>query len=414
MNLLFVNTYESTGGAAIAARRLMYALIDANEDDATAIESFELLTRGDGWRARLCFLWERFVIWLRNGHKRDTLFMVDIANAGIDITRSRVFREADVVHLHWVNQGMLSCRTIEKILASGKKIIWTMHDMWCCTAICHHARDCTRYRTACGRCPYLNSARDNDLAAAVFRRKQRMYAAATDLTFVAPSQWLAEQAAQSALIGRFPIHVIPNPIDVRMFDPTLSKDSDRAALDLPCDKRLLLFSAAKATDKRKGIDYFIEACRIVCDIYPAAVEHYGIVLVGKHGEDVASRLPLPTFVQGYVDDDEVTLSTLYALADLYVTPSLEENLPNTIIEAMACGTPCVGFATGGIPELIDHGVNGYVARYADAADMARGILQLLNADDYDLLCRRAARKVRERYREGIVAAQYKQLYRHDV
>lgn len=151
MRVLIVNTSERTGGAAVAAGRLVDALnnngvkammlVRDKETDSFLVSD----TNCSRFRKMFDFLWERFRIWLANGFSKKNLFKVSIANTGKDITKLREFQEADVIHLHWVNQGMLSLHDIKKILNSGKPVVWTMHDMWECTGICHYSWDCHRY-----------------------------------------------------------------------------------------------------------------------------------------------------------------------------------------------------------------------------------------------------------------------------
>ena len=160
MRVLIINTSERVGGAAVAASRLMRALQNSGvnvkmlvrdkqtqETNVVKLERNRLMV----WN----FIWERIVIWRANRFKRNNLFAVDIANTGTDITILPEFQQADVIHLHWINQGMLSLQNIRKILTSGKPVVWTMHDMWPCTGICHHARECNRYQEECHHCPYI-------------------------------------------------------------------------------------------------------------------------------------------------------------------------------------------------------------------------------------------------------------------
>ena len=154
MRVLIVNTSERTGGAAVAARRLMEALnghgvkakmlVRDKETDSLTVVGL----KGKWWQ-QWCFLWERLVIYMYQHCSRKHLFEIDIANAGTDITRLPEFKEADVIHLHWINQGMLSLSGIRKILRSGKPVVWTMHDIWPATAICHLTLDCMQFKTGC-------------------------------------------------------------------------------------------------------------------------------------------------------------------------------------------------------------------------------------------------------------------------
>ena len=413
MRVLLINTSERIGGAAVAASRLMEALknngIKAKllvRDKQTDRITVVALRRN--WRLVWKFVWERIVIWKANRFKKHALFAVDIANTGTDITGLPEFQQADVIHLHWINQGMLSLKDIEKILASGKPVVWTMHDMWPCTGICHHARECEGYRKECGSCPFLyGSGHRHDLSYRVFRRKQRLYRN-YPLTFVTCSHWLEEKARQSALTAGHKIVCIPNPLNINLFRPH-DKQEARSRLRLPAERKLLLFGSVKITDKRKGIDYLIESCRILADRHPEQKEQLAVVAFGKQSQQLANLLPFKVYPLDFVHDDH-RLVDIYNAVDLFVTPSLEENLPNTIMEAMACGTPCIGFNVGGIPEMIDHLHNGYVARYKSADDFANGICWALTDPDYANLCEQAVRKAVSHYSESSVAKRYIDLY----
>lgn len=410
MNILIVNTSDIHGGAAIAAFRLMNALLREGEHVKMLVRDKQsahtaVIAADSKLQNRLNFYLERGVIFLRNGFTKQYLFDISIANRGLSITDLPAFREADVIHLHWINQGMLSLDEIDRIIASGRKIVWTMHDMWPFTGICHHAAGCTRYERSCGECPYLKTPSRNDLSHQLFLTKQAVYARG-EITFVACSNWLRELAAKSPLTAGHQVVSIPNPIDTAVYSP-MDKREARQRLNLPADKKIVLFAAVNASDPRKGMDYLAEASRIM------AQQHDDILflIAGNDGEELGKRLSLPARSLGYVAPQD--MPGVYNAADLFVTPSLQENLPNTIMEAMACGTPCVGFHTGGIPEMISHGTNGYVAVYRDAADLAKGILRILFGNDAGLLSAEARRKVVEEYSQEKIAQRYRQLYANE-
>ena len=175
------------------------------------------------------------------------------------------------------------------------------------------------------------------------------------------------------------------------------------------DKRVILFVSQKVTDERKGVSFFIEAVRRMTADNPVMAEQTVIAILGGHSEDVAAQLALPTFPLGYVSDEK-TIVAAYNAADVFVTPSLEDNLPNTIMEAMACGVPSVGFNVGGIPEEIDHKKNGYVAAYRDAEDLARGIRWVLCEADAAELSAQCKAKVARNYSQSAVAMRYTEVY----
>lgn len=413
MRVLIINTSERIGGAAVAASRLTEALKnngvkvkmlvrDKQTDQINVVELPH--NRLTFWK----FVWERVVIWKANRFRRHNLFSVDIANTGTDITTLPEFIQADVIHLHWVNQAMLSLKDLKKIFQSGKPVVWTMHDMWPCTGICHHARSCNKYESQCHNCPYLyRNGSKRDLSYQVFRRKKKLYTL-SPVTFVACSKWLAEEARKSALLFGHQVLSIPNPINTNLFRPCDKADA-RLACKLPIKGKFILFGSVKASDKRKGIDYFIAACKLLAKKHPELTKEVGIVVMGQQSDVLADKLPFPVYPLGYVCSEH-DLVDIYNAADVLAIPSLEENLPNTIMEAMACGTPCVGFQIGGIPEMIDHLHNGYVAQYKSAEDFANGLYWTLQESEYDSLSDVAVRKAVTRYSESNIAKRYIEVY----
>ena len=413
MRVLIINTSDRMGGAAIAAYRLMDALknngIKAKmlvRDKQT--DQISVVGLKKSWWKVWQFIWERVVIWKANKFKKHNLFAVDIANTGTDITSLPEFKQADVIHLHWINQGLLSLNGIKQILSSGKPVVWTMHDMWPCTSICHHARECNKYQEECKCCPYLlNGGNEKDLSNQVFHKKEKLYQTAP-ITFITCSEWLRTKASSSKLLKGHSICNIPNPINANLFKPR-NKQEARNKCNLPTDQKLILFGSIKITDKRKGIDYFIDSCKLLAERHPELKEKLGVVVYGKYSDQLIPLLPFKVYAFNYISNEK-ELVNIYNAVDLYVTPSLEENLPNTIMEAMACGVPCVGFNVGGIPEMIDHLHNGYVAEYKSAEDFANGIHWTLTEGEYETLSEEASRKVTACYSEGIIAKRYIEVY----
>lgn len=405
MRVLIVNTSERTGGAAVAANRLMMALNNNGVKAKMLVrdkESDSLTVVGLPKSPMLNwhFLWERLVIFFHCRFSRKHLFEIDLANSGSDITKLREFQEADVIHLHWINQGMLSLSGIRKILKSGKPVVWTMHDIWPATAICHLTLNCRNFTTHCHNCRLLpGKGSSSDLSTSVWRKKEKMLEDSS-IYFVTCSHWLEQEAKASALLKGQKIVSIPNPIDTHIYRSG-DKQTARKNLGLPEDKRLILFVSQRVTNKNKGMDYLIDACRQLKD--------YELVILGGHAEEVVDQLPLKAHPLGYVNDER-RIVEIYQAVDVFVLPSLSENLPNTIMEAMACGVPCVGFKVGGIPEEIDHKRNGYVAEYRDSDDLARGIRWILSEADYDQLSQEAVRKVAHSYSQQSVAISYLDVY----
>ena len=413
MRVLIVNTSERTGGAAVAANRLMEALInngvkakmlvrDKQSDSVTVSE----LPRSPWLRCK--FLWERIVIFINLHFSRKHLFEIDLANTGSDITRLPEFKEADIIHLHWINQGMLSLKGIQKILRQAKPVVWTMHDVWPATSICHLTLGCRQFVSGCHHCKYLpGGGSSHDLSSRVWKQKQRMLTN-QNISFVTCSRWLESEAKSSGLLQTQSVTSIPNPINTHIFTPG-SQEEARKEEQLPTSKRLILFVCQRLNNPNKGMDYLIDACQLMAEKYPETKEQVGVLLLGGHAEEVAAKLPFESVALGYVSDER-RISRIYRAADVFVLPSLSENLPNTIMEAMACGVPCVGFRVGGIPEEIDHLKNGYVAKYQSTDDLMHGLYWTLYEADRQQLSAAAVRKVATNYSGTAVALKYIEVY----
>lgn len=413
MRVLIVNTSEREGGAAVAANRLMDALNNNGVKAKMLVRDKEtdnitVVGLKGGLLQRFRFLWERWCVYYHLHFKRDHLFDLDMANTGFDITKLPEFKEADVIHLAWINQGFLSLKDIRKIINSGKAVVWTMHDLWAATGICHFTFGCEAYNGQCHNCFYLPwGGKSADLSTRVFNKKKKVYYN-SGIHFVACSKWLGNSARQSSLLTGLQLSVIPNPIDTHVFCP---KDKRVARLHstLPEDKRIILFVSQRVTMERKGMAYFIKAISLLAERYPEMKENTVIAILGGRADEVVSQLALPSFPLGYVKNER-QLVDIYNSADVFVIPSLDENLPNTIMESMACGVPSVGFKVGGIPEMIDHQKNGYVANFKDADDLAAGIHWVLGEADKEELKRQCVQKVMSCYSQRSVAMKYVEVY----
>ena len=416
MNILIINTTDRSGGAAIAAARLKNALINLGEkprmlvarkegDDIATFDVRRPLSYKAGW---LC---ERLGIFLRQGLSKSHLWDIDPATAGVDITALPEFKEADVIHLHWVNQGFLSLKGLRKILSSSKPVVWTMHDAWPFTGLCHSPLDCRNFQQQCGRCMLLRRQGERDWSRKVWEQKAKIYNNVGRVAFVACSKWLADMARSSSLLSGHTVLDIPNPIDTYLFTPR-DKEEARRQLGLPADKKLILFSAYNVNAPIKGLNYLHEALRLLAEKDSAKANEIAIVYAGRGTEQQNIQCPVSTaqYPLGYVTDPK-QMAVIYNAVDLFCIPSLQENLPNTIMEAKASGVPTVGFDVGGIPQMIDHLHDGYLAKAKDAADLAKGIeWALFEADSVDLAQRNRFAAV-EQYSEARVAKKYLKLYK---
>ena len=371
MKVLILSTFQSSGGAAIAATRLMHALqqngVEVSMLCRKNISFGPAGLRKQSWTS----IFERAFIWMCNGFSTRNLWATDIAILGQDITNTREYREADVIHLHWVNQGFISLASIQKMLDDGKKVVWTMHDAW----------------NSMGAYHLKIQQKEDYLERSTRKRKQRLYAGSRIL-FVTCSQWLRNEALTSPLMAGQRVVAIPNPLDTSIFKPEPHPN-----------RRRVLFVAQFVNNPMKGMQYLDEAANII----NGKVTNFGH-LEPSPVKIIALGRDIP-----YISDTR-EMAKLYASVDAFVLPSLSENLPNTIMEAMACGTPCVGFRVGGIPEMIDHLENGYLANYKDSEDLAKGILYVLDEKNHQRLADNARQKIIQCYGEEAVAQRYIEVY----
>ncbi|MDY7014865.1 MAG: glycosyltransferase family 4 protein, partial [Cyanobacteriota bacterium] len=322
-----------------------------------------------------------------------------------DRVASRVATIApDIINLHWICGGYLQIETLARL---GKPIVWTLHDMWPFTGGCHYSQTCDRYTQSCGACPKLNSTRDRDLSRWVWQRKARAWSN-LNLTIVTPSHWLAECARASSLFRHLPVEVIANSLDTRIYQAT-DKQLAKKQLGFPQNKQIILFGAILATrDRRKGY-HLLKAAIQQLALSPRS-RNLEVTIFGASQPENAPNFGLKTRYCGTVDDDR-SLSLLYSAADVFVAPSLEDNLPNTVMEALACGTPCVAFKTGGIPDLIEHQHNGYLAQPFVIEDLAQGITWILeNETRHHQLRDRARKKIEQEFTLNCQSQRYASLF----
>jgi glycosyltransferase involved in cell wall biosynthesis len=277
---------------------------------------------------------------------------------------------ADVYHIHWATD-LLDFRMLPR-LAARAPLVWTFHDMNAYTGGCHYTQGCERFISGCGACPLLPSSDPGDVTYQVVQRK---IAALRDvppsrLTIVAPSRWMAAEARRSAVFGGFDIEVIPNGIDVQTFRP-MNRAELRQQYGFSPHDRLVLFVADNLADRRKGMPELEQALAQV-----AHVPNLKILTLGGN----QSRMQGPMYRHLGLLNDPEKICEAYNLADIFVIPTLQDNFPNTVLEAMAAGTPVVGFATGGVADAVEDGVSGLLAPTRDVAALARHIECALTDD----------------------------------
>ncbi|MGD0915984.1 MAG: glycosyltransferase [Thermodesulfobacteriota bacterium] len=418
MNIVLINTSDIRGGAAKAAYRLheglrqiaenssMVVKEKSSQDDAVLqVGSYPSPVESpDSYYFSL--IQQQYI----NAHRTDisnTIF--SFPYPGHDLSHLQVVQDADIINLHWVAYFQ-SPTTLVRLFSPGKPVVWTLHDQWPFSGGCHYAAGCEKYRTDCSPCPQL--AEDPfDLPAAILNDKLEVFRNA-NLTIVSPSKWLASCAKESALFRHFRVEVIPNSLDTDVFCP-VPKPEAKAALGIPPDSITLLFGAESGSEKRKGFHKLMAAmrhCLAQDDFRKLAAERRITLLCFGHPSEEINTLGLPVVSLGYLDRDE-DIRTTYSAADIFVLPSLEDNLPNTLLEAMSCGTPVIGFDTGGIPDVVENGVTGMVVSRGSENLLGEAILRILgNSELLATMAENARGKAVKDFGLSVQATRYLSLY----
>ena len=411
MKVLMLNTFDETGGAARAALRLLRGTKALGIDTRMLVQfktgtADEVLCNQNPLRklARRAKLFLGLLSVRRYPNKPENNFSPALIPDRPPVEIPEI--DPDIIHLHWLSAGFLSVETIGRLGRRGKPLVWTLHDSWPFTGGCHMPFDCTRYRQSCGDCPVLGSTREKDLSRRTWARKHASWRD-FDMTLVTPSRWLADCARSSSLFQKSRIEVIPNGLDTEVFHPA-DKQASRRSLGLPDDKSIILFGAVGGTkDPNKGFHLLVPALQSLGERFPDSLA----VIFGSDANEPLPDLGMPVVSLGRINDDK-KLATVYSAADVFVAPSMLENLSNTVMEAMACGTPCVSFRQGGVVDLVDHEVSGYLAKPYDVEDFAEGIAWILeDKDRHASLAEYTRRKILAEFSLELMSRRYVDLYR---
>lgn len=410
MHILHIGTSATKGGASIAMYRLHKALLEVSihssvlvqhksTSDPNVIVASQLTNRA----AALSLRWSE---WREKqqvtGIRKDTKKAWSNNSTDNALAYAINRHPADIVNLHWVGAGFLPIQALQRI---QKPIVWTMHDMWTITGGCHYAGDCQQFRAGCAQCPQLMHPHQHDTSYHVFKKKREHWSTLQFRT-VAPSHWLATIAQNSPLLAhQQPALTIPNPIDTQQFKP-LDKTHSRKALSLPEAQKIILFGAVTRDNPFKGYGYLCESLQKIASTQPDCVF---VSFGGGQAQMLSAELGVPVYPLGSLHD-EVSLALAYSAADVMVAPSLQDNLPNTVMESLACGTPVVAFNIGGMPDLIQHQKTGYLAAPYDTTELAHGIQWVLAHETSAQLSEQARAHVLANYTNERVARRYIALY----
>ena len=407
MNVLLLSTSDTEGGAAKAAYRLHQGL------HSIGVASQMLVQQKQSSDATVLSAKTNLAASLASARVTvDALPLKRYAGKPLfspqwlpDPVKTKSAKLAvDLFNLHWTQSGFVRIETLTQL---QRPLVWSLHDMWAFTGGCHYTGDCERYQTNCGACPQLQSQQEQDLSRWVWQRKLNAWKS-LDLTIVGISRWMADCARASSLLQHHRIEQIPNGLDTELYRPIESQIA-RQLLRLPADKRLVLFGACHATsDKRKGFHLLQAALQQLNQLdWKADLE---LVVLGASPPEQPLDIGFKVHYLGTVQD-ELTQALVYSAADVFVLPSIQENLSNMILEALACGTPCVAFNIGGMPDMIEHQSNGYLVQPYQVQDLAQGIVWVIEHQSRHQNLSHAARAtVVQNFNLQLQARRYASLY----
>ena len=409
MKILHLSTQDTGGGAARAAYRLhkglQYIGLDSQmlvqeklSHDKTVSAPKIRLFQGIA-KTKLTF--ETLPLKFYNQRSKAPFFSQWLPD--------RVFPQVaninpDIINLHWISAAFVQIETLAKL---KQPLVWTLHDSWGFTGGCHVIGECDRYKVSCGSCPQLNSSSERDLSRWVWQRKAKAWKN-LNLTLVSPSSWLAECAHSSSLFQNMRIEVIPHGLDTEKYK-CLNKALGREILNLPQDKKIILFGAIEATsDKNKGFYLLQSSLQELSK--SGRKDDWELVIFGASQPDNPPDLGFKTHYLGHLYDD-MSLATVYSLADVMLMPSLQESFGQTASESLACGTPVVAFNATGLKDIVTHQQNGYLAKPYEVQDFAKGITWVLeNADRHQKLSFYAREKAEREFNLPLQASRYSALF----
>lgn len=344
------------------------------------------------------------------GKEAENIFSMSLF--GLDISNNQLIQDADILHIHWINGGFLSLKSIEKLYMTKKKIIWTFHDSWSLTGGCHVRYDCTKYKEKCTKCPLIKTNSFFDLAKIIWERKEEFYKR-IKIKAVVPSTHHYKISTNSKLGKYINLQVINNPIDTNIYKP-YDKNMTRKNLGIDENKIVLAFGAVNANAKYKGFDYLLEALEKLFNNNNNILKDMELVIFGEGNNTVLKsmieRFEIKTKLLGYIYD-QTELAMVYSACDIFVSPSIEESFGQTFAESMACGTIAIGFADTGAIDVIDHKVNGYLAKHLDIDDLLEGLLWGINNFNDKEIRKKARNKVIDKFNYLKIANQYIKTYK---
>lgn len=414
VRIVHVNAYDGNGGAGRAMMRLHHALKGKGvHSDALCMYQFN--PRSDvtpiyrNWLGKLrsiaSIFGERYLVKALTTNRG---IPFSLQKVGLPVHRHPLIRQADIIHLHWVNHGMLAPPQMKKLFETKKPVVWSLHDSNPVTGGCHVRYDCRRYENSCGMCPALDSGRSNDWSRRTWKAKAAAYRQGR-ITWVAPSSWMGESVQRASLAKGDTVEVIGNALETSVFYPR-SREKSRQELGIPQDAFVLLAGhMPSSTDRHKGRNELMLAIRHLRQF--SGIDHRRILLVffGSQGGDGDSWL-YPCHFAGKIEQEE-TLANYYSAADVFLFPSLQESLGYTALESLACGTPVVAFETSGVTDVVLHKENGFLAGLRNTKQFAEGINWIYHHPLPGELASKGVAHADRHFASGVIAEKHMALYK---
>lgn len=415
LKVVHLNTYDGNGGAGRACTRLNRALTGQGIESKVIVHykfgknpdigDFNTNLLRKGYTAATIIL-ERI---LAKRYLKALKTPFSFAWFGRSVTHHPDVKAADIIHLHWVNHGFLDPGHIAEIAKLGKPVVWTFHDSNAFTGGCHVRYTCDHFKNECGNCPLLKDAGPNDQSHKIWKQKRAAYDV-LNFNVVAPSKWMEKSVKESSLMKGKTVAQIPNTLETGIFKP-MDKSAAKEKAGFAKDKFILLSGFMPSRkDMHKGTGYLLESLELLKERLGAGADKVELVVFGNRNTEDVPEFPFKTLFLGTISNDE-RLALCYAAADAFLIPSLEDNLPYTVMESLSCGTPVIAFTTGGIPDMVKHQQNGYLAEYRSSESFADGMQWVINNPDREQLNQNARQTVLESFSEEVIAYKHIELYR---
>lgn len=409
MKILHVSTYDIYGGAARATYRLHNALLNSGIDSKILVRDklsndSRVLTKKNKLSKILNLFFPLIDRLPLLFYKYQSLDLFSTSWLPTNISKSIKKFNPDIIHIHWVNHGMLNLNELKYL---NYPIIWTMHDDWVYTGGCHVKRNCNNYINKCGKCPILQSNHDLDLSRINWGKKYSIFKSIKNLSFVTVSNWLYDCSKSSSLLKNYEVNVISNTINTDIFKKC-NKYFAKDLWNLDHKKKYIIYGGS-LTDPNKSFNELLDNFNLI------EYFDFDLIVFGSHKPPFMKvNLPKLNIIYTGLISDDTSLITLYSCADAVIVPSKQESFSQIACEAISCSIPVIAFNYSGVKDIIDHKINGYLAQPYNFNDFIFGINWVLHNINYEDLCIQSRIKAVENFDYKVIAEKYISLYNKNL